>query len=93
MKRFWNTNYVGSHFGGSLYSMTDPFYMFIPSEHLKKDHIIWDKSRYRVFGPAKGESKQYLKSRVNLEEIKARALKEFSFIREFTVEIVDENQI
>ncbi len=22
----WNRNYVGTHFGGSLYSMCDPFY-------------------------------------------------------------------
>ena len=56
--RFWNTNYVGSHFGGSLYSMTDPFYMFILLEHLKKDHIIWDKSADIEFlRPAKGEVK------------------------------------
>ena len=25
----WNRNYVGTHFGGSLYSMCDPFFMFI----------------------------------------------------------------
>ena len=31
-----NTNYVGVHFGGSLYSMCDPFYMFILLEHLKE---------------------------------------------------------
>ena len=41
---FWNTNYVGSHFGGSLYSMCDPFYMFILLHHLK-GHVIWDKGR------------------------------------------------
>jgi hypothetical protein len=23
--KFWNRNYVGVHFGGSLYAMTDPF--------------------------------------------------------------------
>ena len=23
--RFWNRNYVGTHYGGSLYSMADPF--------------------------------------------------------------------
>jgi Domain of unknown function (DUF4442) len=23
--RFWNRNFVGTHFGGSLYAMTDPF--------------------------------------------------------------------
>ncbi|HOR95096.1 MAG TPA: DUF4442 domain-containing protein, partial [Spirochaetota bacterium] len=29
MKLTWyNRNYVGTHFGGSIYAMCDPFYMF-----------------------------------------------------------------
>ncbi|EPG66908.1 DUF4442 domain-containing protein [Leptospira wolffii] len=40
-----NTNYVeGAHFGGSLYSMCDPFYMFLLMDHLGPDYIVWDKS-------------------------------------------------
>ena len=27
--RFPNGNYVGTHFGGSLFALTDPFYMLI----------------------------------------------------------------
>jgi hypothetical protein len=27
--RFYNRNYVGTHFGGSLYAMIDPFYMLM----------------------------------------------------------------
>jgi Domain of unknown function (DUF4442) len=27
--RFWNANYVGTHFGGSLFGMTDAFYMLM----------------------------------------------------------------
>jgi hypothetical protein len=42
--RFWNSNYVGTHFGGSLYSMTDPFYMLMLIENLGRDYIVWDKS-------------------------------------------------
>jgi len=41
--RFWNRNYVGTHFGGSLYSMCDPWYMFILLEHLGKECVVWDK--------------------------------------------------
>jgi hypothetical protein len=26
---FWNANYVGTHFGGSLFAMTDAFYMLM----------------------------------------------------------------
>ena len=32
-----NRNIVGTHFGGSLYSMVDPFYMLILMHHLGLD--------------------------------------------------------
>ena len=41
---FWNRNYVGTHYGGSLYSMTDPFYMLMLIENLGRDYIVWDKA-------------------------------------------------
>lgn len=39
-----NRNIVGTHFGGSLYSMVDPFYMLILMHHLGNKYILWDKS-------------------------------------------------
>lgn len=42
--RFWNRNYVNTHYGGSLYSMTDPFYMLMLMQILGRDYIIWDKA-------------------------------------------------
>lgn len=42
--RWYNTNYVGVHFGGSLYSMTDPFYMLLTMNRLGNDYIVWDKA-------------------------------------------------
>jgi acyl-coenzyme A thioesterase PaaI-like protein len=42
--RFWNKNYFGTHFGGSLYSMTDPFLALMLVENLGKDYIVWDKA-------------------------------------------------
>ncbi len=39
-----NQNIVGTHFGGSLYSMVDPFYMLILMHHLGSKYIVWDKS-------------------------------------------------
>lgn len=39
-----NTNYVGTHFGGSLYSMCDPFFMFLLMENLGDGYIVWDKA-------------------------------------------------
>ncbi|MGB1261480.1 MAG: DUF4442 domain-containing protein [Cognaticolwellia sp.] len=40
----FNQNAVGVHFGGSLYSMTDPFYMLMILARLGRDYIVWDKS-------------------------------------------------
>jgi len=42
--RFWNKNYLGTHFGGSLYSMTDPFYMLMLLKILGPGYIVWDKN-------------------------------------------------
>jgi len=54
--RFWNSNYVGTHFGGSLYSMTDPFYMLMLIENLGRDYIVGDKSAtIRFRRPGKGK--------------------------------------
>lgn len=40
----WCANAVGVHFGGSLFAMTDPFYMLLLMAHFRKDYIVWDKS-------------------------------------------------
>src|SRR5205085_8214807 len=41
--RWYNQNYVRSHFGGSLYAMTDPFYMIMLMHALGPDYIVWDQ--------------------------------------------------
>ena len=54
--RFWNANYVGTHFGGSLFAMTDPFYMLMLMANLGRDYIVWDKAatiRYKRPGKEK----------------------------------------
>ena len=35
--KWYNRNYVRTQFGGSLYSMTDPFYMLMLMENLGRD--------------------------------------------------------
>lgn len=39
-----NRNYKGTHFGGSLYSMIDPFYMFMMIHAMGKGYRVWDIS-------------------------------------------------
>ncbi|HEX9508239.1 MAG TPA: DUF4442 domain-containing protein [Myxococcales bacterium] len=42
--RAWNRNYVGTQFGGSLYSMCDPFFMLLAMMRLGPGYVVWDKS-------------------------------------------------
>lgn len=42
--RPWNRNYVGTHFGGSLFSMVDPFHMIMLMELLGPGYTVWDKA-------------------------------------------------
>ena len=50
-----NRNYVGTHFGGSLFAMTDPFFMIMMMQNLGRDYIVWDKAgTVRFLKPARG---------------------------------------
>lgn len=73
--RFWNKNYVGTHFGGSLYAMCDPFFMLILINHLGPDYIVWDKAAtIRFKRPGKGLVKAIFDiPRERIEEIRAQA--------------------
>src|SRR5512134_1667579 len=53
--RLLNRNYVGTHFGGSLFSMTDPFFMILMMKNLGPSYVVWDKSgTVRFLWPARG---------------------------------------
>lgn len=52
---WYNRNLIGTAFGGSLYAMCDPFFMFILLIHLGDDYIVWDKNASIEFvKPGKG---------------------------------------
>ncbi len=52
----WNSNGVGTLFGGALFSMTDPFYMLMLMARLRDEYIIWDKQADIDFiKPGKGK--------------------------------------
>lgn len=53
--RAWNQNYFGTHFGGSLYSMCDPFFALILTEYLGAAYVVWDKvGSIRFLRPGRG---------------------------------------
>ncbi len=39
-----NKNYVGSHFGGGLFTMADPFYVLMLINLLGPGYVVWDKA-------------------------------------------------
>lgn len=93
--RWWNRNYVGTHYGGSLYSMADPFFMVMLIENLGKDYIVWDKSAsIRFKKPGRGTvSASFRLSEPEIREIK-QALNSHEnekIERVFTVEVKDES--
>ena len=53
--RLLNRNYVGSHFGGSLFAMADPWFMILMMHRLGDEYVVWDKAgSVRFLKPARG---------------------------------------
>jgi acyl-coenzyme A thioesterase PaaI-like protein len=51
----FNRNYFGTHFGGSLFAMTDPFYALMLLHNLPRGYVVWDKSSQIDFrSPGRG---------------------------------------
>jgi acyl-coenzyme A thioesterase PaaI-like protein len=88
----WNRNYVGVHFGGSLFSMTDPFYLLMLAANLGEDYVVWDKAasiRYKK--PAVGRVRaEFRLSEGRLAEIRAAVEMDGRYDARFVVEIKDD---
>jgi acyl-coenzyme A thioesterase PaaI-like protein len=54
-QRWYNRNYVGTHFGGSLFAMTDPFWMIMVMRRLGPGYLVWDQAaEIRFEKPGRG---------------------------------------
>lgn len=91
MTRF-NKNIFGTHFGGSLYAMSDPFFVFIILNYLGKDYIVWDKSaKIDFLKPGKGTVKAVFEiKKEKLEEIKQEINKKGKNTYFFISEIINQ---
>lgn len=91
-QHWWNENYVGTHYGGSLYSMTDPFYMLMLIENLGRGYIVWDKAAtIRFRKPGKGTVRaEFRLTEALLDELRARLENEEKIEPTFVVKVVDE---
>ena len=89
--RWYNRNYVGTHFGGSLYAMIDPFLMLMLFHILGKNYIVWDKSAAIDFiKPGKSTvTATFTIEDKDLKTILHHTSDGSKYLHEFQVQIVD----
>jgi acyl-coenzyme A thioesterase PaaI-like protein len=88
----WNRNYVGTHFGGSLFAMADPFFMVMLIEQLGPGYVVWDKTgsiRFRRPGRGTVHARFELPPE-RVEEIRRAVEADGKIEPTFTVGITDE---
>jgi acyl-coenzyme A thioesterase PaaI-like protein len=73
--RPWNRNYVGTHFGGSLFAMTDPFWMLGLMHNLGRAYYVWDRAgEIEFLKPGRGTVRAVFRiDESMLEEIRSAA--------------------
>lgn len=88
---FYNKNYMGTQFGGSLYAMVDPWYMLMLYKNLGDGYIVWDKAatiNFRKPGTGKVFAEFTLSQEV-IEAVKAEVAVKVKMDQHFHVEIKD----
>ena len=92
-----NLNYVGTHFGGSLYSMTDPFFAIMLMHNLGGRYLVWDKSgSIEYVAPGRGAVQaRFVLTEERIGEIRAQAEGGDKVLPEFQVEVrhVDDDSL
>ena len=91
--RWYNRNYVGTHFGGSLAAMTDPFYMLMLIQILGRRYTVWDKtSTINFIAPGRGTvTACFTLQDDEIAEIKNKTANGDPYFPEFSVDIVSES--
>ena len=92
--RWYNKNAVGTHFGGSLYSMVDPHLMLMMMKQLGNEYIVWDKSASIDFlRPGKGKVTAVVAiTTETTRSIREQVDTKGKHTPEFTIKVVDEKQ-
>ncbi len=88
-KKLLTSNYVGTLFGGSLFAMTDPFFMVMILKNLGKDYIVWDK-RSEIEYVSPGKSTVFAEFNLvesELDEIRREVASQGKYLKWFEVDI------
>lgn len=84
------SNYVGTLFGGSLFAMTDPFWMIMMMRRLGPGYVVWDKAAEIDF-VAPGRSSvtaEFVLDPAVVDEVRAVADAGETVLRWFRVDVV-----
>jgi acyl-coenzyme A thioesterase PaaI-like protein len=86
-------NFVGTHYGGSLFSMTDPFYALMLMHRLGDQYLVWDQAASIDFvAPGRGPvSAQFVLDESRLQEIRRQEAGGQKVLPQFDVEVKDES--
>lgn len=89
---WWNKNLFGTQFGGSLYSMCDPHFVFIVMRNLGPGYVVWDKAATIEFlRPGRGAVKAtFHVPPQKIDEIRAAADRGEKVEPVFTVDVLAE---
>jgi acyl-coenzyme A thioesterase PaaI-like protein len=88
---WWNRNYYGTAYGGSLFSMCDPLYALILIEQLGPRFIVWDKSasiRFRRPGVGTVRARFEI-PQAEIDAIREAAIREGKAEPRFACDIID----
>jgi acyl-coenzyme A thioesterase PaaI-like protein len=85
-------NFVGTHYGGSLFSMTDPFYALMLMHRLGERYLVWDQAASIDFvAPGRGKvSALFSLPPERIREIESQAAAGQKVLPQFDVEVRDE---
>ena len=85
-------NFIGTHYGGSLFSMTDPFYALMLIHKLGDRYLVWDQAASIDFvAPGRGKvSARFVLEEKTVEEIRSKAAAGQKVLPQFDVEVKDE---
>lgn len=83
-------NYVGTQFGGSLFAMTDPFWMVMVLRALgERDYVVWDKAgEIEFLAPGRSEVTAHFQlDDAVLDELRALTAVQGKALRWFETEV------
>jgi acyl-coenzyme A thioesterase PaaI-like protein len=86
-----NRNYVGTAFGGTLFSMTDPFWMLLMLRQLGPGFVVWDRAAsIKFLKPGRGRIRaEFSLPPAEVERVRALVHAATKIDQSYTVQLLD----